>query len=208
MWGVLSPTYFLGVDMNYGELKEQIRDLGFAEDEEINEFEDIIPNSINRAITEINLNVSPIVGTYIIEQENMNGIIYYDIEELTRENDRNVFLEFADTPVMIGDGIYEKYNNFDIENGKILVMDGSVAGKFKVFYKKAHTPFTIETPDEREIPLPLKVHYLLPLLSSYYIWLEDEKAKAVDYYNQYDKLVQEMVTKKQLPRAKILSGGI
>ena len=53
--------------MNYGELKDQIRDMGFSDDAEIEEFGELIPNSINRAIEEINLNVAPIIETYEIE---------------------------------------------------------------------------------------------------------------------------------------------
>ena len=55
--------------MNYGELKDQIRDMGFSDDAEIEEFGELIPNSINRAIEEINLNVAPIIETYEIEQD-------------------------------------------------------------------------------------------------------------------------------------------
>ena len=55
--------------MNYGELKAQIRDLGFAEDAEIDEFDEVVPNAINRAITEINLIVTPNIGTYKFEQD-------------------------------------------------------------------------------------------------------------------------------------------
>ena len=41
--------------MNYGQVVEQIRDLGFADDNEIEEFDAIVPNAINRAITEISI---------------------------------------------------------------------------------------------------------------------------------------------------------
>lgn len=194
--------------MNYGQLKDIIRDSGFGDDEEIAEFGDIVPNNINRAITEINLNVSPIIGVYEIEQDgSTDNLLYYDIEELTKEGGKVVFLEFADTPVMVGDTAYEKFNDFEIENEKTLVMFGRIKGKFKVFYKKAHTPFTLNTPNETELELPLKAHILVPLLASYYIWLEDEKAKAVDYYNQYERLVNEMKAKTPI-RMRIISGGM
>lgn len=196
--------------MNYGELKNQIRDLGFAEDAEIAEFEEIVPNAINRAITEINLIVTPNVGVYKFEQDGKDTeLLYYDMEELTVDEDGTVrFLEFADTPVMVGTSVYKKYNDFEIENGKVIIMDGSVEGSFKVFYKRAHRPFTLDSDDSRQIELPLKAHHLVPLLASYYIWLEDENAKAVSYYNQYEKFVQEFLADAEKPRAKIMSGGI
>lgn len=195
--------------MNYGQLKSELASLGFAEIDEITEFGAVVPDSLNRAITEINLTVSPIVGIHEITQDGTaNDILYYDMVELTKENDVVKFLEFADTPVMVGTGVYKKFNDFEIENGSTLVMDGSIEGNFKVFYKKAHVPFTEETPDETEIELPLKVHSLLPLLTAYYVWLEDEKSKAVDYYNQYEKLSQSILAKDVQPKARIMSGGI
>ena len=195
--------------MNYGELKSELAGLGFADDSEIEEFGKIVPDSLNRAITEINLTVAPIVGTYqIIQDGTQEEILYYDMIELTRENDVVKFLEFADIPVKIGTDVYRKFNNFEIENGSTLVMDGSIKGNFKVFYKKAHTPFTTETDDAAEIELPLKTHVLVPLLTAYYVWLEDEKSKAVDYYNQYEKLSQSIIAKSTQPRATIMHGGI
>ena len=196
--------------MNYGELKAQIRDLGFAEDAEIDEFDEVVPNAINRAITEINLIVTPNIGTYKFEQDGKESdLLYYDMEELTADEDGTVrFLEFTDTPVMVGPTVYKQYNDFEIENGKVIIMDGSVDGTFKVFYKRAHTPFTLDSEDSAPIELPLKVHHLVPLLASYYIWMEDENAKAVSYYNQYERLVQEINAGAEKPRARIMSGGI
>lgn len=194
--------------MNYEELKSELVSLGFSDESELNEFGDIVPQALNRAITEINLTVAPIIGTYEFTQTGEDsGLLYYDMEELTKEDGDMVFLTFADTPVMVGDGIYRRYNNFEIEQDRILVMDGSVSGDFKVFYKKAHIPFTIDTDDSEDIPLPLKAHILVPLLTAYYVWLEDEKTKAVDYYNQYEKLSQSILNDKPV-RMRILSGGL
>ena len=200
--------------MNYEELKSELVGLGFSDESELNEFGDIVPQALNRAITEINLTIAPIIGTYEFTQTGEeSGLLYYDMEELTREDGDMVFLSFADTPVMIDNGIgkqygiYRRYNDFEIEQDKKLVMDGSVSGKFKVFYKKAHTPFTVVTDDLEDIPLPLKAHILVPLLTAYYVWLEDEKTKAVDYYNQYEKLAQSILNDKPV-RMRILPGGI
>lgn len=195
--------------MNYGQLKTELAGLGFSDDAEIEEFGEIVPDSLNRAITEINLTVVPIIGTYEIVQDGAGGgILYYDMAELTKEDGMVKFLEFADVPVKIGRGVYERFNGFEIENGSTLVMDGSIAGAFKVFYKKAHDPFTLDTADETEIGLPLKAHPLVPLLTAYYVWMEDEKPKAVDYYNQYEKLSQSITAKAAQPRARIMPGGI
>lgn len=194
--------------MNYGELKTELISLGFSDESELDEFGVIVPLALNRAITEINLTIAPIIGTYEFTQTGEGSVLlYYDMEELTREDGDVVFLSFADTPVMVGDGVYRRYNDFEIEQDRILVMDGSVSGNFKVFYKKAHTPFTVDTGDLEDIPLPLKAHILVPLLTAYYVWLEDEKTKAVDYYNQYEKLAQSILNDKPV-RMRILPGGI
>ena len=53
--------------MTYKELIDNIRDLGFSDDSEIDEFEedvDVIANAINRAITEISIEYAPIIGKY------------------------------------------------------------------------------------------------------------------------------------------------
>lgn len=194
--------------MNYEELKSELVSLGFSDESELNEFGDIVPQALNRAITEINLTVAPIIGTYEFTQTGEDsGLLYYDMEELTKEGGDVTFLSFADTPVMVGDGVYRRYNDFEIEQDRILVMDGSASGDFKVFYKKAHIPFTVDTDDSEDIPLPLKAHILVPLLTAYYVWLEDEKTKAVDYYNQYEKLSQSILNDKPV-RMRILSGGL
>lgn len=196
--------------MNYGKLKAQIRDMGFSDDAEIEEFAELIPNSINRAIEEININVAPIIDAYEIEQDGTGqGLFFYDIESLTKDDTGKItFLDFADTPVMVGTDVYQKFNDFEIENGKIIIIDGAHQGIFRVFYKKRHTPITTETLDETELELPLKAQHMLPYLAAYYIWLEDEQTKAVYYYNQYEALLQEYQAKKEKPRARILSGGI
>ena len=194
--------------MNYGELKAHIRDLGFSDDNEITEFGEVITNSINRAIEEINLSVAPIVDTVIIEQTgDTDGLIYYDIAEKAELEDK-IFLEFADVPVMIGDTTYKRFNDFEIENESTLVIDGNVEGKLKVFYKKAHKPISEATADTTEIELPRKAHHMLPYLAGYYIWYEDEQVKAVNCYNRFEMFKGEYLSKKSQPKIKILSGGI
>ncbi len=195
--------------MKYEQLKRELINLGFADESELEEFGSIVTDAINRAITEINLTVAPIVGTYEIEQDGTEeDILFYNMPSLTEKDGVVNFLEFADTPVKIGTDVYRKFSNYEIENGDTLVIDGRIAGTFKVFYKKAHTPITEDTPDDTELELPLKVHTLVPLLAAYYVWIEDEKTKAVDYYNQYEKLSQHVLSESLKPRMTILSGGI
>ena len=55
--------------MKYEQLKRELINLGFADESELEEFGTVVTDAINRAITEINLTVAPIIGTYEIEQD-------------------------------------------------------------------------------------------------------------------------------------------
>ena len=187
--------------MNYGQVVEQIRDLGFADDNEIEEFDAIVPNAINRAITEISMNYAPILSHYDItqnfEDEDKNALYEYEMPD--------DFMKFADTPVKrsLGEGIYQRFNDFEIEEESTIVMSGQYTGTFRVFYVADHEPFTVNSSKGEDIPLPLKAHYLVPLLASYYVWLDDDQAKAMEYYQKFQAELQASKMESQKPRARI-----
>ena len=111
--------------MKYEQLKRELINLGFADESELEEFGTVVTDAINRAITEINLTVAPIIGTYEIEQDGTEeDILYYDMPSLTKKNGVVNFLEFADTPVKIGTDVYRKFSDYEIEGGNTLVIDG------------------------------------------------------------------------------------
>lgn len=95
--------------MTYAELKAQIRDLGFAEDDEIEEFEGVVPHAINLAIAEINQIVGSVVGTHEVELNGEN-VTVVDME------DAEGYLELTETPAFINEitKCYKKY----FESGK------------------------------------------------------------------------------------------
>lgn len=66
---------------------------------------------------------------------------------------------------------------------------------------------TVDSPDETEIDLPSKVTMLLPLLSAYYIWLDDDERKAVMYYNQYDDLCSQLLAERANGTKMTIMGG-
>ncbi|MEY8366842.1 hypothetical protein AALA22_14495 [Anaerovoracaceae bacterium 41-7] len=70
-------------------------------------------------------------------------------------------------------------------------------------------PFVLdlESDDETEIDLPAKVTMLLPLLSAYYIWLDDDERKAVMYYNQYDDLCNQIFSERLNGTKMTITGG-
>ena len=210
--------------MTYQELIANIRDLGFSDDAEVADFQDLVPNSINRAITEINLDVAPIIERYEFDLTGTDTGYQYIIMPDVDEN----FLDFADVPVLFAESRpgadgktvetpkYTRFNDYDIEANDTIVInaddlrigDGESLS-FRVFYKVAHTPYdeAQEAQKVNELPLPRKVHHLVPLLASFYIWLEDEPTKASQYYNLYEQ-AKSNLTVNAKPRMKVLPGGI
>lgn len=189
--------------MNYGELKSEIISLGFSDTSEYTEFGNVIYDSINRAITEINTSVSPIVEKYEFEIDTADtGVMYIDFTTVV-----SGFIDFDKTPVLYekdNTQMYVGFSEFDIERGNTLVINADEhKGNFRVYYVKKHTAITSETTDTTDLELPLKSHILVPLLSAYYIWLEDEQAKAVMYHTKYENLRQEIYSR---PRLKIIGG--
>ena len=197
--------------MTYQELINNIKSLGFSDDDEMNEFAEsgLLYDSINRAITEINLNVSPIYGKHEIDIDDTDtGYIYIDMSDID-----DGFLEFSDVPVMYeqnGKSYYQKFSDYQIETENTIVINADEnKGSFRIFYKTEHEQFTgTDAQLSEELPLPLKVHHLAPLLASYYVWQEDEPAKAAQYYNVFEQKSVYVTDQSQKPRMRVLPGGI
>lgn len=194
--------------MNYGELKTNIKALAFEEDETITEYEenDVIPTAINRAISILAEKV-PIVKRYEISQDGTdNDIQRYDFTSMTKD-----FLSFEKLhPVRIDDGdVYKPFGEYEIENDEVLIIPGNVSGTFWVFYRASHTPYVAGGEmDDIEIPLKRKIHHLVPLLASYYVWLDDDSTKAAQYYNMYETAEDTALSSVNNPSMVILGGGI
>ena len=237
--------------MDYAELKSQIRDLGFSDDTEIEEFEEVVPHAINLAIAEINQIVGSVVGTHeveltgdeitIVDMEDAEG--YLELTEtpafikeitnchekkyvagrkyykLSNDNVRTYIELIEGVDYNVGDDIpdnryweadtFKVFNNFDSrEDGRMLfIRSRNVHGKLKIYYKKQAQQYTTDTPDETVIDLGRKYHPLIPLLASYYVWLEDDQSKATMYYNRYEMMMNSMVSAKT-PRIRIVTGGL
>lgn len=197
--------------MLYQEVIDNIKNLGFADDDEMEEFAEsgLLYDAINRAITEINLNITPIYQTYEFEiGESDTGYLYINMSDVD-----DMFLDFANTPVLYerdGADYYQKFSDFQTETENTIVINADEnKGSFRVFYKAAHTPLTGD--DERlaeTVPLPLKVHHLVPLLAAYYVWQEDEPAKAAQYYNMYEQRSAEVTNEAAKIRVRIIPGGL
>lgn len=196
--------------MTYQEVINHIKSLGFSDDDEIEEFAEsgVLYDSINRAITEINLRLAPIYGKFEFEiTDSDTGYLYIDMMD-----EDEMFLDFTDTPVLYekdGSDFYTKFNDYQIETGTTVVIDAdSNKGKFRIFYKAAHEPITGTTQYRDDVPLMQKVHHLVPLLASYYVWQEDEPAKAAQYFNMYEQKSVDVMEQDVQMKARIIPGGI
>ena len=192
--------------MNYGQIKQNLISLGFAEESDYEEFEELgyTYDAINRAISQIG-NQFPQVAKYEFEvDESDTGILYIDM------TDRAGFLELAtETPVVFeanGDEIFRKFGDYYIEMGHTIVMKADdYAGSFRVYYDKACTTITSATPDSFVPEIPDRVHHLIPLLAAYYLWLDDEERKATQYYNMYETELALILQKQNAPRMRVVT---
>lgn len=199
--------------MTYQELINEIRDLGFSDDSEIEEFAEagLLFSAINRAITRINLELYPIIEKYEFDiSDDDTGYLYITMTDID-----DLFLDFADTPVLFerdGAAFYTKFADYEIEADNTLVINADKnKGSFRVFYKVAHDTFTGKTSQLKEdLPLQLKVHHLVPLLASYYVWNEDEPTKAAQYLNLFEsekaELKEQALARKF--KVRVMSGGL
>ena len=199
--------------MTYQELINEIRDLGFSDDSEIEEFAEagLLYSAINRAITRINLELYPIIEKYEFDiSDDDTGYLYITMTDID-----DLFLDFADMPVLFekdGANFYTKFGDYEIEADNTLVINADKnKGSFRVFYKVAHDTFTGKTSQLKEdLPLQLKVHHLVPLLASYYVWNEDEPTKAAQYLNLFEsekaELKEQALARKF--KVRVVSGGL
>lgn len=190
--------------MNWGEIKQNLISLGFAETDDLNEYNDLgyTYDAVNRAISFIGTQF-PYVAKYEFElDESDEGILYIDM------TDRPGFLDLADTPVMFeadGQEIFRKFGDYLIEMGHTIVMKADdYNGSFRIYYNKQCTQIDRETPNDFVPELPLKAHHLIPLLAAYYLWLDDDVAKASTYYNMFEQEAAVVVAKDKEPRIRIV----
>ena len=191
--------------MNYGQIKQNLISLGFAEESDYQEFEDLgyTYDCINRAIDQIE-NQFPYIAKYEFEiDESDTGILYIDM------TDRQGFLGLAETPVVFevnGEETFRKFGDYQIEMGHTIVIKvDDYAGMFRIYYNKQCTDISSSTVDAFVPELPNKVHHLIPLLAAYYLWLDDDAAKAAQYYNMYETELALIMQKETSPRMRVVT---
>ena len=190
--------------MNYGELKHNLISLGFAEEADLEEYEDLgyLYDSVNRAISEINV-FFPYLAKYEFDiDENETDMLYIDMTE------QKGFLRLGETPVLYernGTEYFKKFSDYDTEmdDTTIVINPSGNEGSYRIYYEKQCTTIDSNTPDTFELELPLMAHPLVPLLAAYYLWLDDDESKATMYNNLYEQKLSQLLSKKKQPKATI-----
>lgn len=140
--------------LTWGELRDQVVDLGFEEDEITTEYARLIRNSVNRAL---------------------DIIRYIDVPQI--------------------DSYYKATKSWGYEDE-----DGNW-----IIPKPKHITETTE--DDEKVNLADNLKPLLPLLSAYHIWLDDDITKATMYWNEYDQLKNQIFAICNKPRNAVIEGG-
>lgn len=187
--------------LTLGALKNEIMNLAFEEKQSITEYNDIIINAINRAISIITTEVRPILDSYIVSSSDpAKSVNSFNFRELTKQEGEVTFVGFAEVP------IYDDVR-YVVHNNDTIVIMNSNPFEYEVFYKKAFERVKSETGDAFVIRIDSDVEILLPLLASYYIWLDDDERKAVMYYNDYENRKNGIIHNNSGAIARVVSKG-
>lgn len=189
--------------MNLGELKKEIKGLGFSDDETMQEYlkDSVLLPAINRSIELINYTVRPITGSVTITLDS-EEYETFDMNEIAEG-----FAEFYGKPAIKTKTSFKYLNDFFIEGRDKIVLRGDLGDNITIYYKKVPTEITSETTDDFEIELDEVVQPLIALLAAYFIWLDDEVQKATMYYNIYDDMKNQILSANQKPMTARFVGG-
>ena len=101
----------------------------------------------------------------------------YDLSVIT-----NDFLRFCDEPISSEDGTVPEYYT----EGSVLFLPISVAdGDYTVHYEHKPVAITADTPDDEALDADADVYDLLPLITAFYVWIDDFPDKAQLFYQRY-----------------------
>ena len=91
------------------------------------------------------------------------------------------FLRFSRSPVISADDAEE----YRIEGSCIWFPQNAVRGDYTVIYDHKPVPVTVDTDEEAELDCDDELCDLLPLITAFYVWLDDMPDKAQIFYQRY-----------------------
>lgn len=185
--------------MNYGELKNRVRDLGYVDNTDITENINLLNGSLNSALKTISETVKGVVDRYEYVQTAGEGLTKLDLRELTKVDGAVTFdsLEYVELET---DAI-RKFTDYTLQLGRIVVFSAETEGTFEFYYKKRVEEVAAWS-DDKELPIEYQCEAMLPLLTAYYMWLDDDADIASRWYNEYDSLKTEYKEKKSSTASK------
>lgn len=106
----------------------------------------------------------------------------YDISSLTRD-----FLSLCSPPIE-GEERERLNQNYDVEDGRVILLPYGVQGCYKVLYRRRPRAIVLQVDaaeDTAVIDLDEELCSLLPTLVASYVWVEDEPSMAQYYLTLY-----------------------
>ncbi len=132
--------------------------------------------------------------------------VFYDFKKIAKEKG-DVFLSFADK--YKENGSFKPLSNFDIIDRHILRLPTDDTTEYTIYYNKQYTPITEDTPLDTEMELDEDLHVLIPLLSAFYVWQDDEERKADKWYNDYETKRNDIISRDKVGKSiAIVIGGV
>ena len=203
-------------NLNYAEVRKQIQTLGYADLQDMTEFEDNVVNAVNLATRLISLTVRPIKRNFVVRLTDIDdegnpvypkgedGYITIDMTEHVDD-----FMGWDGNPYYLNADGRNFINDYFIKDETKIALRGDLPYyMLTIPYKKEPTPITGDTADDFEMEIDKILHPLLPLLATYYVWLDDDSTKATSYYNQYDDMKNQILANNTLKPTLKFNGGV
>lgn len=177
----------------WAEIKSEIINTGFETSTAYEKNKSRIIEAVNRAVLDIS-GFIPINAVYTVSQEENT---MYDLPALIPD-----MLNFADKVYKAGTLDPAPWNLATLER---ILIEGS--GDFDIYYHKKPNIVDETSADDFTFGLHPEAMNLVPLLASFYVWLDDDAQKATMYQNMYDSakqaLQQRRLERERRPRATI-----
>lgn len=191
--------------MKFKQAKNEIVGLGFEDVTIVAEYQDVILNAINRSMQTLSEKF-PIKDIFTYENNvEQDGFARIDLQEVTKDGEDIVFSELIDTPRIITDDGMFLFTDYDIEIDRYLIIKKNITGTINFYFSRRIKEVDASTQEDEFLTVHHKAAKLLPILASYYVWLDDEPEKASSYYEDYQNKVGEIYDRMNTPKATIRS---
>lgn len=182
--------------MILSELKNKVISLDFEDSTAISGNAQLFADSVTQALETISKTVKGVDAVYEYTPPDRNGIAKLDLLTATIPAGSNtkVFDRLLEVQRETDDDVVS-FNNYKMRLGHIVIFDKNFDGKLEFIYRKRSQVITSGMVDSTEIDIDYEVQHLLPLLTAYYMWLDNDIEYASRWYNEYEKLANDYLAK-------------